>query len=49
VAKNAYWSYNAIDKGAMAIGDFNDDLLNSFLEVDGENESAAYALVLGKT
>ncbi len=49
VAKNVYLSSNANDIGAVAIGGFNDDLLNSFLEVDWENESAVYALVLGKT
>jgi hypothetical protein len=43
--QNVYLSSNAMDIGAVAIGDFNDDLLDSFLEVDGENESAAYPLV----
>jgi len=49
VAQNVYLSSNAMDVGAVAIGGFNDDLLNGFLEIDGEDESAIYAVVLGKT
>ncbi|HZX14863.1 MAG TPA: SagB/ThcOx family dehydrogenase [Thermodesulfobacteriota bacterium] len=48
IAQNVYLSSNALDIGAVALGGFNDDLLNSLLEIDGENESAIYAVVLGK-
>jgi hypothetical protein len=36
-----------MDIGAVTIGGLNGALLNRFLEDDGENESAIYALVLG--
>jgi SagB-type dehydrogenase family enzyme len=48
IAQNVYLSSNAMDIGAVALGGFNDDLLNDFLGIDGEEESAIYALVLGK-
>ncbi|MGH7801228.1 MAG: SagB/ThcOx family dehydrogenase [Thermodesulfobacteriota bacterium] len=48
IAQNVYLSSNAMDIGAVALGGFNDDLLNDFLEIDGENESAIYTVVLGK-
>jgi SagB-type dehydrogenase family enzyme len=48
IAQNVYLVSNAMDIGAVALGGFDDDLLNDFLEIDGEDESAVYAVVLGK-
>ncbi|MCI0453482.1 MAG: SagB/ThcOx family dehydrogenase [Candidatus Dadabacteria bacterium] len=48
IAQNVYLVSNAMDIGAVALGGFNDDLLNDFLEIDGEEESAVYSVVIGK-
>ncbi|WP_166035479.1 SagB/ThcOx family dehydrogenase [Halorussus pelagicus] len=47
VAQNLYLACSAFGLGCVGVGGFYDDALNDALDVDGVNEAAVYALVVG--
>jgi len=47
VAQNVYLACSAFGLGCVGVGGFYDDALNDALDVDGVNEAATYALVVG--
>ena len=48
MAQNFYLTSAALNIGCCTIGGFWDDKLNELLDIDGENESVIYVIVLGK-
>jgi SagB-type dehydrogenase family enzyme len=48
LVQNIYLVSTALGLGACSIGGFFDDELNALLEIDGVNESAIYAISVGK-
>lgn len=48
ISENLYLQANSIGLGAVSIGGFNDEEVNSFLGVDGEKESVIYINAVGR-
>lgn len=49
VCQNLYLSAQNIDSGVCAIAAFNDDEINSLLNLDGENQFVIYVATVGKS
>ena len=47
VCENVYLQANSLGLGTVAIGAFNDDMLNRFLEIDGLDEAALLIMPIG--
>jgi len=48
IAQNFYLEATALGLAPCAIGAFNDNQINNFLEIDGKKESCIYIMVIGK-
>ena len=48
VSQNLYLAAEAIGSGACAIGAFDDDQINSLLEIDGKEQFVIYVAAMGK-
>ena len=48
VCQNLYLACEAVDAGTCAIGAYDQDLMDSLIEVDGEDEFTVYVAPVGK-